>query len=212
VVKGEKKGAADADPLVENRGALGGWMKCTARWLFKADRSPRLLSLRVGFLKRIGVRGSFGFGRIVWLGKDGSVVLSRGRMFSHEAIEWPEEVEVLVDRLENEAAEGRKLSREERAVMDVYETVALLEGEDGLHGFWHSEVNHQRIINSFELIGATTLVDPLNASRWCETRPEDRYDYSETEEETLSNIEEELFEGMDELVDLVLAFMEEELG
>jgi hypothetical protein len=133
-------------------------------------------------------------------------------MFSHEAIEWPEEVEVLVDRLENEAAEGRKLSREERAVMDVYETVALLEGEDGLHGFWQSGVNHQRVINSFELIGATGLVDPLNASRWCETRPEDRYDYSETEEETLSAIEEELFEGMDELVDLVLAFVEEELG
>ena len=40
-------------------------------------------------------------------------------MFSHEAIEWPEEVEVLVDRLESEAADGRKLSREERAMMDV---------------------------------------------------------------------------------------------
>jgi len=96
--------------------------------------------------------------------------------------------------------------------MDVYETVALLEAEDGLHGFWQSGMNHQRVINSFELIGATGLVDPLNASRWCETRPEDRYDYSETEEEYLCTIEEELFDGMDELVDLVLAFMEEELG
>jgi hypothetical protein len=132
-------------------------------------------------------------------------------MFSHEPIEWPDEVEVLVDRLESESAE-RKLSREERAVMDVYETVALLEAEDGLHGFWQSGMNHQRVINSFELIGATGLVDPLNASRWCETRPEDRYDYSETEEEYLCTIEEELFDGMDELVDLVLAFMEEELG
>lgn len=132
-------------------------------------------------------------------------------MFSHEPIEWPEEVEVLVDRLESESAE-RKLSREERALMDVYETVALLEGEDGLHGFWQSGMNHQRVINSFELIGATGLVDPLNASRWCETRPEDRYDYSEIEEETLSAIEEELFDGMDELVDLVLTFMQDELG
>lgn len=132
-------------------------------------------------------------------------------MFSHEPIEWPDEVEVLVDRLESESAE-RKLTREERALMDVYETVTVLDGEDGLHGFWQSPVNHQRVINSFELIGATTLVDPLNASRWCETRPEDRYDYSETEEEYLCTIEEELFEGMDELVDLVLAFMEEELG
>jgi hypothetical protein len=132
-------------------------------------------------------------------------------MFSHEPIEWPDEVEVLVDRLESESAE-RKLTREERALMDVYETVTVLDGEDGLHGFWHSPVNHQRVINSFELIGATALVDPLNASRWCETRPEDRYDYSETEEEYLCTIEEELFEGMDELVDLVLAFIEDELG
>ena len=132
-------------------------------------------------------------------------------MFSHESIEWPDEVEVLVDRLETEAAE-RKLTREERALMDVYETVALLDGEDGLHGFWQSGVNHQRVINSFELVGATTLVDPLNASRWCETRPEDRYDYSETEEEYLCTIEEELFEGMGDLVDIVLTYMEEELG
>lgn len=131
-------------------------------------------------------------------------------MLSHEPIEWPDEVELLVDRLESESA-GRKLSREERALMDVYETVPVLESADGLHGFWQSGVNHQRVITSFELIGATTLVDPLNASRWCETRPEDRHDYSETEEDYLSTIEEELFEGMDELVDLVLAFMEEEL-
>ncbi len=132
-------------------------------------------------------------------------------MFSHEPIEWPEEVEELVDRLESESAE-RKLTRGERAVMDVYETVVTLEGADGLHGFWQSDVNHQRVINSFELIGATGLVDPLNASRWCETRSDERGDYSETEEEYLSTIEEELFEGMDELVEHMLAFIEEELG
>jgi len=132
-------------------------------------------------------------------------------MLSHEPIEWPDEVELLVDRLESESAE-RALSREERALMDVYETVPLLESQDGLHGFWQSGVNHQRVINSFELIGAATLVDPLNASRWCETRPEDRNEYSETEEEYLATIEEELFEGMDELPDLLLAFIHEELG
>ena len=132
-------------------------------------------------------------------------------MLSHEPIEWPNEVELLVDRLESESAK-RKLAREERALMDVYETVPLLESQDGLHGFWQSGVNHQRVINSFELIGAATLVDPLNASRWCETRPEDRNEYSETEEEYLATIEEELFEGMDELPDLLLAFIHEELG
>lgn len=96
--------------------------------------------------------------------------------------------------------------------MDIYETVPVLESEDSLHGFWQSGLNQQRVINSFELIGATALVDPLNASRWCETRPDDRHEYSETEEEYLSEIEEELFEAMDELVDLVVTFIQEELG
>lgn len=126
-------------------------------------------------------------------------------------IEWPDEVEVLVDRLEGESAE-RVLSREERALMDVYETVPILESSDCLHEFWQSGMDHQRVINSFELIGASTLVDPLNASRWCQTRSEDRNDYTETEEEYLSGIEEELLDGMDELVDTVLTFIEDELG
>lgn len=96
--------------------------------------------------------------------------------------------------------------------MDVYETVPLLESGDGLHGFWQSGLNHQRIINSFELVGSTTLVDPLNASRWCETRSEDRNDYSETEEDYFTTIEEELPAGLDEVIDLVLEFIEEELS
>ena len=132
-------------------------------------------------------------------------------MRSQEPIEWPDKVEALVDRLESESAE-RDLSREERALMDVYETVPVLESEDCLHEFWQSGVDHQRVINSFDLIGATTLVDPLNASRWCETRSQDRNDYSETEADYLATIEEELPAGMDELIDLVLEFMEEELG
>jgi hypothetical protein len=132
-------------------------------------------------------------------------------MFPQDPIEWPDEVEVLVDRLESEST-GRALTREERALMDVYETVPLLESEDGLHEFWQSAINHQRIINSFDLIGATTLVDPLNASRWCGTRSQDRSDYSETESDYLATIEEELPAAMDELIDLVLDFMEEELG
>jgi hypothetical protein len=148
---------------------------------------------------------------IVSLGKDGGRVLSPRAMLSHEPIEWPDEVEVLVDRLESESAK-RKLSREERAVMDVYETVPVLESQDGLHGFWQSGVNQQRVIASFEMVGATGMVDPLKASQWCETRAEDRNDYSETEEEYLAGIEEEMFEGMDELVEAVLGFMEDELS
>lgn len=129
-------------------------------------------------------------------------------MLIQESIEWPDEVEVLIDQLETESSE-RDLTREERALMDIYETIPILQSDDCLHEFWQSGMDHQRIINSFELIGATSLVDPLNASRWCETRPEDRNDYSETESEYLSNIEEELLEGMDELPDLILDFIEE---
>ncbi len=132
-------------------------------------------------------------------------------MFSQEPIEWPDEVEDLVDRLESESTE-RALTREERALMDIYETVPLLESEDCLHEFWQSAIDHQRIINSFDLIGAASLVDPLNASRWCGTRSQDRSDYSETEIDYLATIEEELPTGMDELIDLVLDFMEEELS
>lgn len=95
--------------------------------------------------------------------------------------------------------------------MDIYETIPILQSDDSLHEFWQSGIDHQRIINSFELIGATSLVDPLNASRWCETRPEDRNDYSETEANHLATIEEELIDGMDELIDLVIDFVEEEI-
>ena len=132
-------------------------------------------------------------------------------MFSHEPIEWPEEVEILVDRLESESSE-RALSRAERALIDVVETVPILESEDCLHEFWQSGVDHQRVINSFDLIGAATLVDPLNASRWCETRSQNRGDYSETEADYLATIEEEVPAGLDELIDLVLEFIEEEFA
>ena len=131
-------------------------------------------------------------------------------MLNQEAVEWPDQVETLVERLENEAPE-RALSREERALIDVYETVPILENEDCLHEFWQSEIDQQRVINSFDLIGATALVAPLNASRWCGSCNPDRSEYIETEAEYLATIEEDLPAGMEELVDLVLAFIEGEL-
>ena len=131
-------------------------------------------------------------------------------MLPQETIEWPDPIEALMDQFENESSE-RDFTREERALMDIYETVPILQSDDSLHEFWQSGIDQQRVINSFELIGATSLVDPLNASRWCETRPEDRNDYSETEANHLATIEEELIDGLDELIDLVLDFIEEEI-
>ena len=132
-------------------------------------------------------------------------------MFSQEPIEWPDKIEVLIDHLESEAGE-RDLTREERAVVDVYETVPILQSEDCLHDFWQSGIDHQRTINSFELIDATVLVDAMNASRWCGARNEDRNDYTETETDHLTTIEEEVPGGIDDLADLLIEFIEEELS
>lgn len=146
-----------------------------------------------------------------WLGNPRFDDLHPFEMIFQEEIEWPDEVEVVIDQLESKLAEG-SLTREERALMDVYETVPILESDDCLHEFWHTPVDHQRVIKSFDLIGATGIVDPLNASRWCGTRSEERNDYNETEANYLASIEEELPDAMEELVDLVLDFIEEELG
>jgi predicted Zn-dependent protease with MMP-like domain len=144
------------------------------------------------------------------LGKGAFSHLSPYKMFSQEPIAWPDKIEILIDDLENEAI-SRDLGREERALMDVYETVPILESRDCLHEFWQSSIDHQRVISSFDLIGASTIVDALNASRWCQTHKQDREDYSETETDYLATIEEELPAGMDELVDLVLEFIADEL-
>ena len=132
--------------------------------------------------------------------------------FDQEPIEWSDEILVLVDQLDEKTAQGG-LEREERALLDVVETVQLLESDgDGLHDFWQSGVDHQRVINSFDLVGSSAMVDVLNASQWCQTRTDSRDDYSESESEYLASIEEDLYEAMNELSELVEEFVEEELG
>ena len=132
--------------------------------------------------------------------------------FDVETIEWSDEVLVLADELDGKLADGG-LSREERALLDVIETVTMLDPSgDGLHEFWQSGVDHQRIINSFDLVGSSAMVDVINASKWCQTRSESRDDYSETESEYLASIEDDMYEALNELPDLVDDFIEEELG
>ena len=131
--------------------------------------------------------------------------------FEQEPIEWDDEITRLVDRLEEKAEEG-VLTRQERALMDVVESVQLLDPEgDGLHEFWQSELDHRRIIQSFDLVGSSAMVDVLNASQWCETRNADRDQYSETESDYLASIEEDLYEALNELPELVADFIEDEL-
>jgi hypothetical protein len=124
--------------------------------------------------------------------------------------EFSDEVEILVDNLEQESNE-RELSREERALIDVLDTVKLIEEGEGLNEFWLSSVDQSRVINSFELIGASTIVDTFNSSQWCQAATEDRSQYTDTELNYLSGIEEEYFEALSDLPDLVEAFIEDEL-
>ena len=127
-----------------------------------------------------------------------------------DSVEFSDEVEILVDKLEQESNE-RTLSREERALIDVLDTVKLIEEGEGLNEFWLSSLDHSRIINSFELIGASTVVDTLNSSQWCQAASNDRSQYSATEEGYITGIEEEYFEAINELPELVDAFIEDEL-
>jgi len=132
--------------------------------------------------------------------------------FEREPIEWDDEITMLIERLEEKAEEGG-LTRKERALLDVVETVQLLDPEgDGLHEFWQTPLNHRRIINSFDMIGASAMVDALNASQWCQTRDADLDQYTETEGEYLAGIEEELDMALSELADQVAEFIEDELG
>ena len=131
--------------------------------------------------------------------------------FEHEPIEWDDEITLLIDRIEEKSAEGG-LTREERALMDVVETVQLLDPEgDGLHEFWQTALNHRRIISSFDLVGASAMVDVLNASQWCQTRNADLDQYTETESDYLGSIQEELYEALSELAEQVAEFVEDEL-
>lgn len=132
---------------------------------------------------------------------------SSGMNFDHEPIEWDDEITLLIDKLEEKSAEGG-LTREERALMDVVETVQLLDPEgDGLHEFWQTPLDHRRIINSFDLVGSSAMVDVLNASQWCQTR---NTEYTETESDYLASIEEDLYEALSTLAEQVSEFVEDE--
>ena len=132
--------------------------------------------------------------------------------FEREPIEWDDEITMLIENLEEKAEEGG-LSRKERALLDVVETVQLLDPEgESLHEFWQTPLNHRRIINSFDMVGASAMVDVLNASQWCQTRDADLDLYTETEGEYLAGIEEELDAALSELPDQVAEFIEDELG
>lgn len=121
--------------------------------------------------------------------------------------EFGDDIEILLADLEV-ASEARDLTREELAVIDVVDAIRLMEEGEGLHDFWQTDLNHSRILKSFDLVGAERLMDAIKAGQWCETRLEDRSLYTETEADYLSELEEELFEAIAEMPDILAEFVD----
>lgn len=127
--------------------------------------------------------------------------------FSENA-DFGDDIEILVEELEA-ATEERKLTREERALIDVVDAIRLIENGEGLHDFWQSDLDHSRVMNSFDIIGSERMVDAIKAGQWCETRNEDRSLYTETEADYLSELEEEMYEAISEVPDTLADFLAE---
>jgi len=127
--------------------------------------------------------------------------------FSENA-DFGDDIEILVEELEA-ATEERKLTREERALIDVVDAIRLIENGEGLHDFWQSDLDHSRVMNSFDIIGSERMVDAIKAGQWCETRNEDRSLYTETEADYLSELEEEMYEAITEVPDTLADFLAE---
>ena len=123
-----------------------------------------------------------------------------------ENTEFGDDIEILLSDLEA-ATEDRSLTREELAVIDVVDTIRLIEAGEGLHEFWQTDLNHSRVMNSFDLVGSERMVDAIKAGQWCETRLEDRSLYTETEADYLSELEEELYEAITEVPDILIEFL-----
>ncbi len=122
-------------------------------------------------------------------------------------IEFSDDIVILVDELETASSE-RTLSRDERAILDVVDTIELV-GREGLHEFWHSSLSHEQVINSFDLIGASQMVDLFNGSQWCCSCASDRGQLTEVETNHLSEIEEDLDGELSEAVELLEEFLED---
>lgn len=123
--------------------------------------------------------------------------------------EFSDDIEILVDNLE-ETSQERALSRNEQAVLDVVDTVGVVE-QEGLQEFWSSPINQDQIIKSFDLIGAAQIVDVFNSSQWCRRKAAETSQFTEVESSYLSEIEDELHSGLWEVPELLEAFIEDEL-
>ena len=100
-----------------------------------------------------------------------------------------------------------ELNELESVVVEVTEAAALIES-DGLHELWHSSMDPDKVIKSFDEIGAFEIVDLIQSSQWCVSAASDRGEFSDTEENHLSEIEEELEMRLEDLDGFLLEYLE----
>lgn len=122
-------------------------------------------------------------------------------------IQLSEEIEILIEEVSNK--DDGEISLPEQIVFDVVEAANLIE-EDGLHAFWYSSLNTERVIRAFDSIGAFEVVDLIQSSQWCTSSSDDRSAFTNTEESYLAEIESELLPKFDELVDFIEEYLEEQ--
>lgn len=125
------------------------------------------------------------------------------------ATEFSDDIEILVNDLE-EASHERSLTRNEQAVVDVVDSVNVVE-QEGLQEFWSSPIDQDQIIKSFDIIGASQIVDVFNSSQWCRRKATETSQFTEVESSYLSDIEEELHSALWEIPEILESFIEDEL-
>ena len=117
-----------------------------------------------------------------------------------------EQIEILLDEIENDP--DRELSDKEQVIVEVIEAASLIE-ESGLHAFWYSSLSEKIVIKAFDEIGAHEIIDLIQSSQWCTSCSDDRGEFSDTEENHLSGIEEELMPKLDDISELIEDYLEE---
>ena len=89
----------------------------------------------------------------------------------------------------------------------MIEATSVIQAE-GLNTLWHCSLVPENVIKSFDEVGAHEIVDLITSSQWCVSSPEDRGEYSDTEENHLSEIEEELEFKFEDLPDILEEYLE----
>ena len=121
-------------------------------------------------------------------------------------MEYGQQVNQILEKIEDDA--DSNLSDIELRVVEIVEAVTIIESE-GLHELWKSSIDVDLATKYIDDIGAHEIADLIQSGQWCLSAPDDRSDYSDTEENHLREIEEELENKLEEVVDLLEDFLEE---